>query len=317
MNKNKKKTLVVCHDAGGAEVVSAYVKKNFNKNDFVCLVAGPAEKIFKRKGLTKILIFDKREAKKLLDNNKGLNGLLAGTSWGSGIELDFIKEARKKGIKTASYLEHWVNYRERFGYPRKDWKNNLPDEIWVGDKCAFELASRKFKGVKVKYKPNQYFLEVKKKYKLAQGNKRSGRGILFASEPINSAVNSFGDKRRKIINEENILENILQELTRLQFKNKIIVRLHPAEKKDKYNKLINKYKSKLKIEKSSEKDVFKDLVQVTTVLGMSSMFLVVASLCGKKVISYYPGMRGKLALPEDKIVKLINIKDLKDTLFAR
>lgn len=43
------KNLIICHDAGRAEILSAYVKAHEKKAIFYCVVAGPAEKIFRRK----------------------------------------------------------------------------------------------------------------------------------------------------------------------------------------------------------------------------------------------------------------------------
>ncbi|PIT93554.1 hypothetical protein COU00_03730, partial [Candidatus Falkowbacteria bacterium CG10_big_fil_rev_8_21_14_0_10_43_11] len=163
---NKKRTVItVCHDAGGAEIISAYVKANNSKAKFVCLALGPARKIFLRKKLGDLLISKKFDAeiifKKFLPDF-----LLTGTSWASGIEFKYVKQAKKLGVKTAVYLDHWTNYRERFGYPRLGWENNLPEEIWVGDKYALELAKRKFIGkIKLRLVENLYFKEVKKQYR--------------------------------------------------------------------------------------------------------------------------------------------------------
>ena len=41
--------LIVAHDAGGAQIISAYIKKFKDKYNFKCLVLGPAISIFKRK----------------------------------------------------------------------------------------------------------------------------------------------------------------------------------------------------------------------------------------------------------------------------
>ena len=48
MKLNRKNILVVAHDAGGAEVVSAWVKKN-PQNVFTYLLQGPAVKIFQKR----------------------------------------------------------------------------------------------------------------------------------------------------------------------------------------------------------------------------------------------------------------------------
>ena len=54
--------LVVCHDAGGAEVVSAFVKDNPYNQNFTLLVAGPAKKIFHKRNLETTEIIDTKKS---------------------------------------------------------------------------------------------------------------------------------------------------------------------------------------------------------------------------------------------------------------
>ena len=49
--------------------------------------------------------------------------------------------------KLFAFLDHWVNYQGRFVYKKR---MVLPDEIWVVDKYAENLAQRQFKGTKKK-----------------------------------------------------------------------------------------------------------------------------------------------------------------------
>lgn len=311
MNKQDINILVVCHDAGGAEIVSAYVKKNLKKNRFVCLVVGPAEKIFKRKGLGRYLITDEKKAKNFLIKAKEL---ITGTGWGSSIELDFIKEAKKNRVKSISYIDHWVNYRERFGYPRKDWENKLPDEIWVGDKYAYNLARSFFGNTRVTLVPNEYFKEIKRGYKekVKKNKIKKSNGILLISEPFGSNVNSFGDKSHNTNTEFDVLNYILKYFAENNLDNKIIFRLHPAENRDKYDKLLLNFKRKLKIKKSDSQDIYSDLVQCSTVVGVESMALVVAFLCGKKVISFIPIKNKNCPLPFEGIFRIRDMSEIGD-----
>ena len=45
----KKKILIICRDAGGAELISSWLK--FNKISFSGIISGPAKNIFKQKKL--------------------------------------------------------------------------------------------------------------------------------------------------------------------------------------------------------------------------------------------------------------------------
>jgi len=181
--KRKNKILVVSHDAGGSEVISAYVKAEKKKFDFICYVAGPAKKIFQRKKIKKIVLLPNNlpqsTIRKILKKNSNVEALLLDTSWESSLEIKFLKEAKKSGIRTIAFLDHWINYRERFGYPYKAWKKNLPDEIWVGDKYAFNLAKKKFPGIKISLVPNPYFKEIRREYKQIKNTVSVKLGLFY------------------------------------------------------------------------------------------------------------------------------------------
>jgi len=141
---------IVCHDAGGAEIISSYILQESLVVRF-CL-EGPAIKIFERK-----LGTIKRES--LLEVINNSSSLLCGTSWESDLEWDSIKEANNQGKKVVSFLDHWVNYQERF--VRNDIIL-LPDEIWVGDVYAKVIAKNCFPNLKIKLVENPYFSEITK-----------------------------------------------------------------------------------------------------------------------------------------------------------
>ena len=108
---------IVCHDAGGAEIVSSYVVRNNLRAGYY--LKGPAISIFEGKlGIIK-------NSDSLFDLVKNSDWLLCGTGWQSDLEWSLIQEAKKQGKKVISFLDHWVNYQERFT------RNNkyLPDEI--------------------------------------------------------------------------------------------------------------------------------------------------------------------------------------------
>lgn len=145
----KGKVAVVSNDAGGAEILSSWYK--LHNLSYPLSVTGPAESIFKRK-LGKI----KRQHFDLLIENS--DWVLTGTSWESDLEYRAIKYAKNKGKYVVSFLDHWVNYRERFSWHGPEV---LPDEIWVGDEDAKNLAENIFKGLKVRFIENPYWYEFK------------------------------------------------------------------------------------------------------------------------------------------------------------
>ena len=138
--KNKQKIVgVVCHDAGGAEIVSSYISLNDITAKY-CL-SGPAIKVFERK-------FGTIKNSSLVDMIDDVDWLLCGTSWQSSLEWNAIQKAKKQGKKIISFLDHWTNYPERFN--RND-VIALPNEIWVGDIYAQEIAERCFPNIKIEF----------------------------------------------------------------------------------------------------------------------------------------------------------------------
>lgn len=301
MPRIKQKILIVCHDAGGAEMVSAYVKKNLAKNSFSCLALGPARIIFKRKGLGRYLIANLQRVKNIMSQMSPQDLVLTGTSWAAAVEVECIQMAKRRGLKTAAYLDHWTNYRERFGYPHQRWHEYLPDEIWVGDKFALALAKKYFKSTKYKLVPNLYWQEVVAEYKKLKGIYRKADNILFMSEPITL--------RDKSLNEIVILEKVLDYLSERKINNVIIVCNHPAEPKNKYSRLLARYKNKLSFAQPS-KDRLRDFAQAKLVIGMKSMALVIASLCGRKTVSFIPDTSVKCLSPFREIIKIHDVRQL-------
>jgi hypothetical protein len=314
MGKLSKKTiLTVCHDAGGAEVVSSFVKKNQKNYHFFCIAEGPAKQIFCRKKLESLIIeFEgKHHISQIFDRIGKIDLVLTGTSWATTLELDFIREAKSQKTKTAAYLDHWANYQERFGYPKANWQTNLPDEIWVGDENAFELAKKKFADWPMRFVPNAFFEEIRQIWRKARKPPKSAeKVILFASEPIDAMKN-----KSKPGIEIAILEKLLKFLIINFAETKIIIRLHPSENINKYDNIVKKYGKVLKISvQSAKENMHESLTQASAVIGMKSMLLFIAALGGKNVASFLPEKNQHCPLPEARIVKIKKLKQLKKWL---
>ena len=102
---------IVSHDAGGAELISSYVKRKID-NIYLYVLSGPAVKIFERK-----LGFLKVSELELAIKRSEL--IICGTSWESNIDMKAITLSKKYGKKVISFLDHWVNYQGRFFYKKK------------------------------------------------------------------------------------------------------------------------------------------------------------------------------------------------------
>ena len=82
----KKIFFIVCHDAGGAEIISSWLKKK--KIKFFGAITGPAKNIFKREKL-------KFFYRKNLSEIKKIDLVLAGSGWTSKNEVKAIITAKK------------------------------------------------------------------------------------------------------------------------------------------------------------------------------------------------------------------------------
>jgi hypothetical protein len=308
----KNKIIVACHDAGGAEVVSAYVKSK-GKENFICYVHGPAIKIFKRRGIRIFNISKNSLIGRLFSNETKY--LITGTSRTSSLELDFIKAAKKAGVKSICYLDHWVNYLGRFYYPKKNWRNNLPDEFWVGDEYAFDVAVKLFKNAKIKLVPNRYFLEVKKIFvQYKKSHKQSKKKIvLLVSEPL-TIDKTLAVEEKATVSEYILFDKILSVIKSSNLKVKVIIRNHPSENVNKYIKLVKKYHNSLDITISKNSDLMADITRSTILVGFKSMALIIGKLCGKKVVSFFPDEKSKLPLPFRDILKIKKADELMPLL---
>ncbi|MDD5547607.1 MAG: hypothetical protein PHN74_01740 [Candidatus Pacebacteria bacterium] len=305
--RNKEKILVFCHDAGGAEIISSYIKHNLDKYDFICLPIGPAKAVFAKKKLNYLIPKQKNPYKYLA--LKDLKMVLLGTSWINFEWLKLIEKAKKMGIKAVVYLDHWMNYRGRFkaNYSEK----NFPSEFWTGDKHAFYLAKKVFPDRMVKLEPNCYFKDIKKEFKNKKGAyKGRANKVLFLSDPT-----SVFWKRAKIrFNEMDLLGKILKCLSDKNKEREVIIRFHPSDDRTKYKEILKKYSGRVKIIKSSNKDILDDIVKAGIVIGLESMSQVISYLCGKKTISCSFNPKRKCTLPFPGIIKIENLDKLNKYL---
>ena len=141
---------IISHDAGGAEIISSYVLLNGLKNDCLFSLAGPAVNIFEAK-LGSIRNIEYQPAIEQCD------WMLSGTSWQSQLEWKAIEYSRLQNKKSVVFLDHWVNYKERFNYNNLE---NLPDELWVGDHYAEKIVQQHFKNIPVLLVENPYVIQI-------------------------------------------------------------------------------------------------------------------------------------------------------------
>jgi hypothetical protein len=298
--------LVVSHDAGGAEVVSAWVRRH---PEYACtfLLAGPARSIFQRK--TPGLEVATEEA--VLSAAPEFDLVLTGTGWGSDLEKRAIAWAKPRGVRVASYLDHWVNYRERFIL---DGTLVLPDEIWAGDRYAYDLAGKIFPDCQVRLEPNLYFEEIREELHRHSAPPDPGRAkirILYVCEPTSeTAREKHGDPRYWGYTEFEALDGYLQYMRdQATIIDRIRIRPHPAEPPGKYRSLLDRYRHTYDVEESQNCLLVADCAWADWIVGCQSMAMVVGVLAHKQVFSCIPAGGAPAALPFPEIVALFGAGD--------
>ena len=282
---------IVSHDAGGAEILSSWLSRAQRPASVVAV--GPAESIFRRKcPQAEFLSLDEALAKS--------TWVLCGTGWQSSFERQAIARGRALGKKTVAFLDHWVNYRERFD---EGGRIVLPDEIWVGDTDAERIASALFDQTPVLLQPNPYIEDL-----LAEivGIQTGDPGevanrVLYVCEPVaDHALAQYGNERHWGYTEHDALRFFLTNVALLgQTVDAITIRPHPSEQANKYqwaDGLIP-----LRVEFGGRKTLFEETLTSDIVVGCESMAMVVGLLAGKRVISAIPPGGRPCQLPHREI----------------
>lgn len=285
---------VVSHDAGGAEILSSWLRQN--QVHYCLVLEGPAASIFERKlGACPILTLD--------DAIQVCDWVLCGTSWQSDLEKQAIVQAKTAGKKVVAFLDHWVNYLERFqlGDARV-----LPDELWVGDAEAQAMAQALFPGLSVVLTPNPYFIDLQTELLAAAPPSRCGKqvSVLYVCEPVREhALLAYGNERYWGYTEEEALQYFLDHVAALGAEvSAIVIRPHPSESKTKYDWA--RQANALVTATASSKTLVAQIREADVVVGCASMAMVVALLAEKRVVCSIPPGGKACELPQVEIEHL-------------
>jgi hypothetical protein len=298
---------VVSYDAGGAEIVSSWLRQN--PQPYCLVLGGPAVAIFQRK-LGDIEITTLANAIYLCE------WVLCGTSWQSNLEKQAILQAKVASKKVIAFLDHWVNYSERF---QLDGLTVLPDEIWVADIEAKILAQKISAEINVILMPNPYFKDLQIELHAVQvsSNDSNQCSVLFVCEPIREhALLVYGDEFHWGYTEKDALKFFLDNIAAIGTSiSAINIRPHPSESKNKYNWA--RQENSLVKETDSTQSLLEQIAEADVVVGCESMAMVVALLAKKRVISSIPFGGKACALPQTEIENLqVLVANYRETLNA-
>lgn len=292
---------IVSHDAGGAEIISAWIKRN-TQHRYDYLLAGPAVNIFNRKLNLNVKSKNAESFLEMIQQHQ-YDFLLTGTSWDSRLELDCLSIAKQHGLQSISFLDHWSEYDSRFKLSDGDV---YPNEIWVADDYACALAKKLFGEISIQTIGNPYLDEIKIEYDALSAQKRKKPkkyNIVFLSEPISAlAKKLYNDENYYEANESDCLNRFIAiAKEKFSFPVDLTIRPHPSENKQKYIPFLEQSSENFTIGLSSNANLLQDLIGADWVVGFDSMALVIALRCEKRVSSCLPKKSTFRTLPFDEI----------------
>lgn len=280
---------VVCHDAGGANLVFS-ILAHHKPNNLKVYVEGPAIEIFKN------FFPDLQQEKDLGSALYGIEVLVSGTGWASNLEHDARRLAMSRGIRNVAVIDHWINYKVRFF---RNGELIKPDQIWVSDPFAFKIAQKQFPEISIRQIRNYYLDELIANIGCPPvGNSME---VLYILEPARS---NWG---KAILGEFQALEYFLSKLDKLQLSSDVVIKLrpHPSDEIGKYDAWIAKTKnSALILEKKTS--LQNAISRSHIVVGCESFALVVALMAGKDVYCSLPPWAPACRLPHDGLIHLKN-----------
>lgn len=273
-------TAVVCHDAGAGNVVIAGLLET-GRSDWQAYMRGPAEKLWKA-AYPEVSLCDKLES--TLD---GAELLITGTGWGGDIEHEARRLAQSSGIRSVAVIDHWVNYAERFN---RHGETVWPDEFWVTDDYAMEIAQYTFPGQPVIKIPNRYI--ENQLHEIAQEINSSTPELLYVLEPIRS------DWGRGTPGEFQALDYFISCLPQLGLPSATVIRLrpHPSDALGKYNNWVACHPT-LNIQIDYSLSIAQSMGRSSWVAGCESFALVLALMAGRNVFCTLPPWAPACRLP--------------------
>jgi hypothetical protein len=279
---------IVSHDAGGAEIISSWALRQ--NAEFYLVVDGPAVEIFLRK-------LGSLQNLQLEIAIQQSDWVLCGSSWQSDLECRAISMCKSSGKKVVAFLDHWVNYRERFLFNKE---LILPDEIWVGDEIAESIAKSIFPSLPVVFIANPYFADLLEEINNTTNlEKEEGQiYVLYICEPIREhALLQHGDEFFWGYTEEDALKYFLNNLFFLKEQiYKIKIRAHPSEKKSKY--YWAKEYSELIVFSDGNHSLIEEISEADIIVGCESMAMAIGLFANKRIISCIPIGGRECSLPQ-------------------
>lgn len=277
---------VICNDSGGANQIIALLQYMGQVPAFVHM-DGPAKNLWKQSfpGFT--------ETCSDFSWLKHVSSVITGTSWASHLEHEARVQAQLLGIHSIAVLDHWANYQERF---ISNGKEVLPDEIWVTDYYARNIARRLFLDTPIVLQPDCY--GEREAALVTPLTEATPQVLLYLMEPIRT------DWGRGEPGEFQALRFFLERLPFLGLppNTEIHLRPHPSDAPGKYDAFLNNCEHFPMYR--SVGSLSDGLSQCRWVAGCQTYAMTVALRVGRKVFGTLPPWASSCVLPHKGIIHL-------------
>jgi len=294
------------NDAGPAKYIS-YILNKLDKKQYICLASNISSKVFDDFNIDyKLEFYD--------IGFKTISLIITGTCLDNGLDKELLKIGKQNNIKTISIIEHWSLYKKRF---ELNGQYKFPDIIFVNDEIAQQEAIND--GIDksiLKVVGNPVFENIQKqdcniedkiKWKQNLQLDNNKNIITFISEEYKKDFPK-GSKEYAGFDEFEVIDDIIKSLDDNMI---LIIKLHPAEDKSKYNYL-ERYQNVKMIVKT---DIDKLILFSDTFIGMGSMLLLEASFLRDSVYSYRPNEKIEfIGNKNGMTIKVSNRDELKQVL---
>ena len=285
--------LIVFSDPGGAKPCLSLAKK-WQESDELLVCSDRQYAFFKTFGIP-VRQCRGEDAHAIFQEFQP-DSLYSGTSYTSRIELDFLREAAKRGIPSASFVDHYTGFDVRFA---SDVARILPDEIHVLDEKAASLAREAGlpeSRIRITGNPYHEFLrcwqsQLSKEEVFQQLGipVSDAEIILFAPDPLSNA----GGAEKFGTDEVAILGLLLEALGETGKPIQLLIKAHPNQSMDYLKTGLKNLPKNVEVHLvPPEKDaLLNNLIQLADlVAGMFSSLLVEAELLGAKTLRILCGI---------------------------
>ncbi len=280
---------VVCHDAGAASVILAEMQACTEIN-FLPVMKGPSINLWQTQGNDIVDLLS------LEDALSRAGSVLTGTSWASDIEHEARQRARQLGLHSVAVIDHWVNYASRF---TRNGDIVPPDEFWVTDGYAYEIASAIFPETPVREIKNRYLQNELEKIS-TYGPILNANRVLYVLEPLRFTWPGCTQS-----GEFEALDYFVENLGKLMNPRTAQVKLrpHPSDATGKYDAWLQAH-AHLDISMDKSCSLAQAISEAVWVAGCESMALVVALAAGRKTIGTLPPEAPLCRLPQSGLIHL-------------